>query len=164
MVTSPVSLRIVEATEQDIPLILHFIRELAQYERLLDRVENNEDRIRRTLFGENRDIQAVIAYEGDVPVGYAVFFYTYSTFVGLRGLYLEDLYVRPAARGKGFGRALLTYLAGVARAQDCWRMEWAVLNWNESAIRFYEGLGAVQMNEWTTYRIFGDALDRLAAD
>lgn len=164
MVISPVSLRIVEATEQDIPLILQFIRELAQYEKHLDQVENNEDRIRRTIFGEDRDIRAVIAYEGEVPVGYAIFLYTYSSFVGLRGIYLEDLYVKPEARGKGFGRALLSYLARVARARDCWRMEWVVLNWNESAISFYQGLGAVQMNDWTTYRIFGDALNRLADD
>lgn len=162
--TSTASLRIVEATEQDIPLILQFIRELAQYEKLLDRVENDEGRIRRTLFAGDGDVHAVIAYKGDVPVGYAVFFYTYSTFVGLPGLYLEDLYVTPEARGHGFGRELLSYVAKAARARGCWRMEWAVLNWNEPAIRFYEGLGAVQMDEWTTYRLFGDSLNRLADD
>lgn len=162
--TSSVSLRIVEATEKDIQLILQFIKELAHYEKLLDRVENNEDRLRQTIFSEDRDIHALLAYEGGVPVGYAVFYYTYSTFVGRRGLYLEDLYVKPEARGKGFGRALLSHLARVAKAKDCWRMEWAVLNWNESAINFYQGLGAVPMTEWTTYRLFGAALDRLADD
>ena len=164
VLTSTVSLRIVEATEQDIPLILQFIRELAVYEKHLDYVENNEDRLRRTIFSKDRGIHAIIAYEGEVPVGYAVFYYTYSTFVGRRGLYLEDLYVKPESRGKGFGRALLSYLARTARAHDCWRMEWAVLNWNQPAITFYQGLGAVPMNEWTTYRISGAAMDRLADD
>ena len=156
------SLRIVEATEQDIPLILQFIRELAHYEKLLDQVENNEDLLRKIVFGADSDIHALIAYENQVPVGYAVFFYTYSTFVGRRGLYLEDLYVKPGARGKGFGRALLRHLARTAIDRDCWRMEWAVLNWNESAISFYQSLGAIPMNEWSTYRISGPALDRLA--
>ena len=162
IVTSSVSLRIVEATEQHIPLLLQFIRELAHYEKLLDQVENNEDLLRKIVFGAGSDIHALIAYEGDVPVGYAVYFYTYSTFVGRRGLYLEDLYVKPEARGKGFGRALLGQLARTAKDHDCWRMEWAVLNWNESAINFYQSLGATPMNEWSTYRISGVALDRLA--
>ena len=156
------SLRIVEATEQDIPLILQFIRELAHYEKFLDQIENNEDLLRKIVFGADSDIHALIAYEGEVPVGYAVFFYTYSTFVGRRGLYLEDLYVKPDARGKGFGRALLRHLAKTAKDRDCWRMEWAVLNWNEPAISFYQSLGAIPMNEWSTYRISGPALDRLA--
>ena len=160
--TPSLSLRIVEATEQDIPLILQFIRELAHYERLIDQVENNEELLRKIVFGADSDIHAFIAYEAEVPVGYAVFFYTYSTFVGRRGLYLEDLYVKPEARGKGFGRALLRHLARTAKDHDCWRMEWAVLNWNEPAINFYQSLGATPMNEWSTYRISGVALDRLA--
>lgn len=163
-VTAPESLRIVEAREQDISLILHFIRELARYEKLVNCVENDENLLRRILFRENRDIHAVIAYEDAVPVGFAVFFYTYSTFVGRRGLHLEDLFVKPEARGKGFGRALLSYLAKRAKADGCWRIEWAVLNWNEPAISFYQALGAVPMNEWTTYRLFGPALDSLAED
>ena len=164
MVTSSLSLRIVDATEQDIPLILQFIQELAHYEKLFDQVENNEDLLRKVVFGADSDIHALIAYDAEVPVGYAIFFYTYSTFVGRRGLYLEDLYVKPEARGKGFGRALLSQLARTAKDKDCWRMEWAVLNWNESAINFYQSLGAIPMNEWSTYRISGAALDLLAQE
>ena len=158
------SLRIERATERDIPLILEFVRGLAEYEKHLDRVEATEERIRETIFGTEPSAQVLFAYENETAVGFVVFFYTYSTFVGLPGLYLEDLYVKPEARGKGVGRALLRFLARLAKEKNCWRIEWAVLNWNESAIRFYKGLGAVPMDEWSVYRLSGEELDRLAAE
>jgi GNAT superfamily N-acetyltransferase len=157
------SLRIEPATERDIPLILEFVRGLAEYEKHLDRVEATEERIRKTIFGAEPAAHVLFAYENNTPVGFAVFFYTYSTFVGLTGLYLEDLYVKPEARGKGVGRALLRFLARLAKEKNCWRIEWAVLNWNESAIHFYKGVGAVPMNEWDVYRLSGNELDLLAA-
>ena len=158
------SLRIEPATERDIPLILEFVRGLAEYEKHLDRVEATEERIKKTMFGSEPAAQVLFAYENDTPVGFAVFFYTYSTFVGLPGLYLEDLYVKPEARGKGVGRALLRFLARLAKEKNCGRIEWAVLHWNESAIGFYKGLGAVPMDDWNVYRLSGDELDRLAAE
>ncbi len=158
------SLRIEPATEQDIPLILEFVRGLAQYEKHLERVEATEDRIRKTLFGAEPAAQVVFAYDNDTPVGYAIFFYTYSSFVALPGIYLEDLFVKPEARGKSVGRELLRYLARVAREKGCSRIEWAVLNWNEPAIGFYKRLGAVPMDEWDVYRLSGNELDRLAAE
>ena len=160
----PESLRIEPATERDIPLILEFVRGLAEYEKHLDRVEATEDRIRKTLFGAEPAAQVVFAYDNDTPVGYAIFFYTYSSFVGLPGVYLEDLFVKPEARGKSVGRELLRYLARVAKEKGCSRIEWAVLNWNEPAIGFYKKLGAVPMDEWDVYRLSGTELDRLAAE
>ena len=157
-------LRIEPATELDIPLILEFIRGLAEYEGHLDRVEATEERIRKTLFGAEPAADVVLAYENELAVGFAVFFYTYSTFVGQPGLYLEDLYVKPEARGKGVGRALLRYLARLAKGKGCGRIEWAVLNWNDSAIRFYKNLGAVPMVDWDVYRLRRDEVDKLAAE
>ena len=157
-------LRIEPATEQDVAMILEFVRGLAEYERHLDRVEVTEERIKKTIFGSEPAAHVLFAYENDIAVGYAVFFYNYSTFVGLPGLYLEDLYVKPWARGKGVGRALLRFLAKLARENNCWRIEWAVLHWNESAIRFYEGLGAVPMEEWDVYRLSGEDLNKLAEE
>lgn len=157
-------MRIEPATERHIPLILEFVRGLAEYEKHLDKVEATEDRIRKALFGAEPAAQVVFAYEDDVAVGYAVFFYTYSSFAGLRGLYLEDLFVKPEARGKGVGRELLRYLARLAKEKGCGRIEWAVLNWNEPAIGFYKRLGAVPMDEWDVYRLAGDELERLAAE
>lgn len=160
----PFQLRIVSATERDVPLILEFIRELADYEKLLDRVEATEERLRDTLFGAKPAASCVLAYDGDRPVAFALFYYTYSTFVGLPGLYLEDLFVKPDARGQGLGRALLRHLAQLAKEKGCWRIEWAVLHWNQSAIGFYESLGAVPMDEWAVYRLSNDALERLAGE
>ena len=160
----PESLRIEPATERDIPLILEFVRGLAEYEKHLDRVEATEDRIRKTLFGAEPAARVVFAYDNDTPVGYAIFFYTYSSFVGLPGVYLEDLFVKPEARGKSVGRELLRYLARVAKEKGCSRIEWAVLNWNEPAIGFYKKLGAVPMDEWDVYRLSGTELDRVAAE
>ena len=158
------SLTIEPATERDIPLIIEFVSGLAEYEKNLNKVEATEERIRETIFGPEPAAQVLFAYENDSAVGFAVFYYTYSTFVGLRGLYLEDLFVKPEARGKGVGRALLSYLARLAKEKNCYRIEWAVLNWNESAIRFYQRLGAVSMNEWQVYRLSGAALDQLAEE
>lgn len=158
------SLRIEPATERDIPLILEFVRGLAEYEKNLDKVETTEERIKKTIFGAEPAAQALLAYEDEIAVGFAVFFYTYSTFVGLPGLYLEDLYVKPEARGRGVGRALLRYLARLAKERGCYRIEWAVLHWNESAIRFYKGLGAVPMDDWHVYRLSGAELDLLASE
>lgn len=157
-------LRIAPATELDIPLILEFIRGLAEYEGHLDRVEATEERIRKTIFGAEPAADVVLAYENEIAVGFAVFFYTYSTFVGQPGLYLEDLYVKPEARRKGVGRALLRYLARLAKGKGCWRIEWAVLNGNDSAIRFYKNLGAVPMVDWDVYRLRRDEVDKLAAE
>ena len=157
-------LRIVSANERDVPLILEFIRELADYEKMLDRVEATEERLRDTLFGEKPAASCVLAFHGDRPVGFALFYYTYSTFAGLPGLYLEDLFVKPDARGQGLGRALLRHLARLAKEKGCWRIEWAVLHWNKSAIGFYESLGAVPMNEWAVYRLSNEALETLAGE
>jgi GNAT superfamily N-acetyltransferase len=156
--------RIDPATPADVPLVLSFIRELAEYERMADAVENDEELLREVLFGPRPAAEVVIARTGQEPVGFALFFHNYSTFVGRRGLYLEDVYVRPEARGQGIGRQLLSHLARLALERGCRRFEWWVLNWNESAIRFYESLGAVPMDEWTTFRLTGEPLARLARD
>lgn len=158
------ALRIIAATETDTPLILEFIRELAAYEKNLDRVKATEKRIRETLFGAEPVASVIFAFDGDKPVGFAVFYFTYSTFAGLPGIYLEDLFVKPEARGLGIGRQLLRYLAKLAKEKGCCRIEWAVLHWNETAIGFYRKLGAIPMEEWAVYRLFGAPLDQLAAE
>jgi len=150
------------ATEDDVPLILRFIRELADYERLAHQVVATEETVRATLFGNPRFAEVIIGEENGDPVGFALFFHNYSTFLARPGVYLEDLYVRPELRGKGYGRALLARLAEIALERNCGRVEWAVLNWNEPAIRFYRSLGALPMDQWTVYRITGDALETLA--
>lgn len=157
------AIRIVPATEDDIPLILTFIRLLAEYERLADACVATEVGIRRTLFQEPRAAEVLFAYDSDTPVGFALFYHNYSTFLAQRGLFLEDLFVIPEARGKGVGYALLTALAGVALSRDCARMEWSVLKWNQLAVDFYLRIGAVPMDEWATYRLVGEPLRRLAA-
>ena len=149
---------IVPATESDVPLILSLIRELADYEKLLREVTATEETLRESLFGARPAAEALLGYEGDTPVGYAIFFHNFSTFLGQRGLYLEDLYVRPPARGRGYGLAFLRYLAQLAIERNCGRMEWSVLDWNEPAIGFYKSLGAAPMNEWTVFRLTGEAL------
>lgn len=151
------------ATEADVPLITRFIRELAEYERLAHEVVATEEKVRESVFGERRHAEVLIAEENGEPAGFALFFHNYSTFLAKPGLYLEDLYVRPELRGKGYGKALLARLATIARERDCGRFEWAVLNWNEPAIQFYRSLGALPMNHWTVYRVTGDSLDELAA-
>ena len=154
--------RIDAATPQDVPILLRLIKALAEYERMTDQVVATEADVHRTLFGDQPLAEAVIARVGDEAAGFALWFYNYSTFLGRPGLYLEDLFVLPEQRGRGIGRALLTHLARVAVSRRCGRMEWSVLNWNEPAIRFYRSLGAQPMDEWTVYRLTGDALTRLA--
>ncbi len=151
------------ATEEDVPLILSFIRELAGCERLSHEVSATEDLLRFHLFGEKRGAEVLIGHHVDEPAGFALFFHNFSTFLGRPGIYLEDLYVKSEFRGKGIGRAMLVYLAGLAKERNWGRLEWSVLNWNEPAIRLYRGVGAVSMDEWTVYRVAGEALDELAA-
>lgn len=158
---SQVAIRV--ATVGDAPLILSFIRELAEYERLLHEVEATEADIRRDLFGENPRCFCEIAEADGVPVGFALWFYNYSTFRGRAGIYLEDLFVRPEARGIGAGKALLRRLAQRCVEADLGRLEWAVLNWNAPSIAFYDSLGAGAMTDWTVRRLDGEALTRLAA-
>lgn len=159
---TPVDIRIVPARERDVPLVYSLIQRLADYERLSHELEATEDGIRDAMFGEWPIIEVLLAYVGAEVAGYALFFHNFSTFVGRRGLYLEDLFVLPEHRGRGIGKRLLSHLAKLAVERRCGRLEWAVLDWNESAIRFYKSIGAVPMDEWTTYRVAGDALDRLA--
>lgn len=156
-------LRITPATKSDLPLILGFIKELAEYERMAEEVVATEEMLAESLFGERRSAEVVIAYYDNQPVGYALFFHSFSTFLGRPGMYLEDLYVRPVMRGKGIGKALLAYVAHLATERKCGRFEWAVLNWNEPAIGFYESLGARPMDSWTVYRLVGEPLNQLAA-
>jgi GNAT superfamily N-acetyltransferase len=155
-------IRITTATERDVPVILEMIRGLAEYEKLADTVEATEDRLRRTLFGEHPSAEVLLAYDGDDCAGFALFFANYSTFLAKPGLYLEDIFVRPPARGKGIGQALLRKLGAMAVERGYGRMEWSVLDWNQPAIGFYQKLGAVPMTEWTTFRMTGDAIGRLA--
>ena len=151
------------ATGQDAPAILELIRALAEYERLSGACTATEEQIRQTLFGARPAAEALLASEGGETVGFAVFFTNYSTFLAKPGIYLEDLFVRPHARGKGIGKALLRRIAQLALERGCGRVEWSVLDWNAPSIRFYESLGAVAMNEWTVYRLTGDSLAKLGA-
>ena len=157
-------IRIERARDEDVPLILSFVHELAEYERSADKVVATVENLRESLFGEHSVAEALIAYVGGEPAGLALFFHNFSTWTGLHGLYLEDLYVRPDVRGRGVGRALLSHLARTARERGCARFEWAVLDWNEPAIRFYRSLGAESLDDWKIFRLTGDALDRLAAE
>jgi GNAT superfamily N-acetyltransferase len=157
----PVEIR--AATEDDVPLVLSFIRELAEYEKLSDEVVATEEVLRDSLFGERTGAEVVICYHDGDPAGFALFFHNFSTFLGRPGLYLEDLYVKPEMRGRGLGRALLVHLAGIARERGCGRMEWSVLDWNEPAITLYKGIGATPMDEWTVYRVTGEVLEELAS-
>jgi GNAT superfamily N-acetyltransferase len=159
--TAP-AFRITPATEQDVGLILHLIRELAEYEKLTHEVVATEVGLREALFGERAAAEVVIAYAGEEPAGFAVFFQSFSTFVGRPGLYLEDLFVVPKWRGHGLGRMLLAHLARIAVGRNYGRMEWSVLDWNELALNVYRRIGARPMDEWTVYRLTGDALRALA--
>ncbi len=150
------------ATPADVPTILRFVRELAAFEREPDAVEATEPMLADALFGAQPAAEAVIAEGAAGPVGFALFFHNFSTWKGRRGLYLEDLYVTPEARGAGVGAALLRHLAGLALDRGCARFEWSVLDWNEGAIRFYRALGAVGQEAWTVQRVDGDALAKLA--
>ena len=155
--------RIREANEGDVPLILSLIRELAEYEKLSDEVVATEDGLRDSLFGERRYAEVLIAEHDGAPAGFALFFHSFSTFLGKPGIYLEDLYVKPAFRGSGIGKKLLVHLASLAKRRGCGRLEWWVLDWNEPSIGFYKKLGAVPMDDWTVYRVSGSALEDLAS-
>lgn len=155
-------MRIVEATAADVPVVLELIRGLADYEKLSDQVTATEDLLRETLFGARPGADVLLAYVDQVCAGFALFFPNYSTFLAKPGIFLEDLYVKPEWRGKGIGKALLSRVASTAQARGCGRLEWEVLDWNEPAIGFYKSLGAVPMDEWTKYRVTGEALTILA--
>jgi len=155
---------LLEAKENDVPLILSFISELADYEKLPHEVIATEDALRASLFGERKLAEVLLGYYEDEPVAFTLFFHNYSTFRGQAGLYLEDVYVKPHMRGKGLGKAILGYLANLALARNCGRFEWSVLDWNEAALNFYRSLGAVPMDEWTVQRLDGEALQKLAVD
>ena len=162
LVTSP-AIRLRAAQPSDIPHVLAFIRELGEYEKLAHEVVADETTLAAQLFGEHPAAEAVIAEEEGEAVGFALFFHNFSTWTGRRGLYLEDLYVTPDARGQGAGRALLTHLARLALDRGCGRFEWSVLDWNTPAVEFYRKIGAMPMEEWTIQRVTGDALVALAA-
>lgn len=151
------------ATSADVPTILRLIRELAEYERAPNDAVATEPQLREVLFGEKPAAEVLLAEEGSDAVGFAVYFFNFSTWLGRPGLYLEDLFVRPELRGKGYGRALLVRLAQIALERGCGRMEWAVLNWNEPAIGFYKKLGARPMEEWTVFRLQRDGIAQLAS-
>jgi GNAT superfamily N-acetyltransferase len=152
------------ARMEDVRVILQLIRDLATYERAPDEVTATEEQLVDVLFGERPAAEVLLAFEAESAVGFAVYFYNFSTWLGRAGLYLEDLFVKPEKRGKGYGRALLVELAKIARDRGCGRMEWAVLNWNEPAIKFYQTLGARPMNEWTVFRLTRDEIAKLAGD
>ena len=155
-------LTIRHATREDVPVLLSLIRELAEFEKLLHVVEADETTLADELFGSVRVAEALIAELREEPVAFALFFHNFSTFVGRKGLYLEDLYVRPHARRRGIGRALITLVAKIAVERRCGRFEWSVLDWNTPAVDFYRSLGAVALDEWTVQRVTGEALERLA--
>ncbi len=151
------------AEEKDLKLILDFIKELADYEKLLHEVVATEEILRESLFVRKTAEVIIGEYDGE-PVGFALFFHNFSTFLGRPGIYLEDLYVKPEMRGKGFGKTLLAFLAKLAKERNCGRFEWWCLDWNEPSIKFYKSIGAVPMDEWTVYRVTGQALDDLAKE
>src|SRR5256885_12832437 len=155
-------MKIRAATREDVPIILQLIRDLAEYERAPGEVTTTEEQLADVLFGERRAAEVLLAFENDAPVGFAVFFQNFSTWLGQPGLYLEDLFVKPEARGKGYGRSLLVHLAKIARDHNCGRMEWAVLTWNEPAIQFYKKLGAGSLDDWRVFRLTSDGIGRLA--
>jgi len=151
------------ATPDDVPAIARLIRALAAYERLSDRVMFDEVKLREHLFGERRFAEVLLAEDEGVVAGFALYFHNYSTFQGKPGMYLEDLFVMPDHRGKGYGKSLLVALAKLALERGCGAVRWVVLKWNQPSINFYESLGATAMNEWTEYRLAGDSLKKVAA-
>ena len=159
---TPENFQICPAGVEDVPIILELIRDLATYERAPDDVTATEEQLVDVLFGERPAAEVLLAFEGKLPVGFAVYFYNFSTWLGRPGLYLEDLFVKPEHRGKGYGRALLVDLAKIARERGCGRMEWAVLNWNEPAIEFYKTIGAAPLDEWKIFRLSREGIVRLA--
>jgi len=156
------TLKIEPATERDLPAIVHLVRQLAVYEKLEHAMTASQDDFRQALFGTERNTYALMAFADDAVIGFALYFYTFSTFLGKRGIYLEDIYVEPEFRGRGIGSALLKRLAIIAKEQHCGRMEWSVLTWNQPSIDFYHRLGAVTLDDWRIFRLQGDALELLA--
>lgn len=150
------------AEKTDVPLILSFIQELAEFEKLSHEVVATADQLEKTLFGDRSNAEVLLGYYEGKPVAFALFFHNYSTFLAKPGLYLEDLYVKPAYRSMGFGKQMLQKLAVIAKERDCGRFEWWVLNWNQKAIQFYESIGAKPMDEWTVFRVDGESLDKLS--
>ncbi len=159
--TSLEDFRLRFASKPDIPLIHEFIKELADYEQLEDEVVSTQTQLQQNLFGDRSYAEVILGFEGENPAGFALFFHNFSTFVGKPGIYLEDLFVKKEMRGKGYGKVFLTYLARLANHRDCGRLEWAVQEWNEKAIGFYENLGARQKEEWTVYQLAGKKLENL---
>ena len=151
-----------KAKRNDCPLIFSLIRELAIYEKLEREVVATVEELEKTLFGDNTFVEVYIGYEGENPVGFCLIFQNYSTFLGRPGIYLEDLFVKETHRGKGYGKKMLQFLARLAVERNCGRFEWSVLDWNKPAIDFYKNLGAREMDEWTVYRVSGEALKKLA--
>ncbi len=151
------------ATVEDIPLVLRFVKDLAHYEKLPHEVTATEELLRRNLFSERKTAEVLLASEGEHYVGFAVFFHNFSTFVGQPGIYLEDVFVRPEFRGRGYGKALMIYVARLAKERHCGRFEWSVLDWNTPSLDFYRSLGAVAMDQWTVQRMTADAIESLAA-
>ncbi len=158
------NLTIREGAENDVPLILSFIRELAEYEKLLHEVVADESTLKESLFGKRKVAEVIIGEWNEEPVSFALYFHNFSTFLGRPGLYLEDLYVKPEFRGKGIGKVMLSYLAKIAIDRNCGRFEWWVLDWNTPALNFYRSIGAVSMDEWTVQRVTGKALESLAKE
>lgn len=150
------------ARPNDVPLILQFVRHLAEFERLSHECVATEESLHETLFAGHPFAEVILGFYDGVPIGFALFFHNYSTFLARPGIYLEDLFVEPEWRGRGFGRELLIHVSRIAVERKCGRLEWSVLDWNVNAIRFYERLGAVAMNEWTTFRVSGEALEKMA--
>lgn len=157
-----IDIEVREGTTEDVPLILSFIKAMARFEKL--EVTADEETLRRSLFGDDPAARTLLVFSDGEPVAYVVYFFTFSTMVGKRSLYLEDLYVDPPFRGKGIARALMAYLAGLAAENDCGRFEWTVLDWNSHAIEFYEGLGAGMLDDWRICRLDGDRIEKLAGE
>ena len=155
------TLHLRKAGPEDVGLVLFFIRQLAEYERMLDEVVADEETLRQSMFAEHA-ASALIAEEDGEPIGFALYFYNFSTFIGRPGLYVEDVFILPQYRGKGYGRAIFCHLAKIAVERRCARMEWTCLDWNEPSLRFYRSMGAVPMDQWTVQRLSGDALRRVA--
>ncbi len=158
------SFTIRKTSKKDVSLILQFTKELAAYENISHEVQATETTLEESLFGETPQAEVLIGEEDGIAVAYAVYFFNFSTFHGRRGLYLEDLYIKPKYRGKGFGKTILKYLGKIAKEKGCVRMEWSVLDWNKSAIDFYERLGAKPINGWTVFRCTGEALEKLSQE
>lgn len=158
----PPNVRIAPGTIDDVPVILSFIKELADFEKLSHLVIATEATLAETLFGPKPQADVVVAFLNNEPVGFALYFHNFSTFMARHGLYLEDLYVRPHARRLGIGKALLLHVGTIAKERGCGRLEWAVLNWNENAIRLYKSLGAEPLDEWTVMRVSGKSLDEFS--